>query len=316
MQTRCMLRLVSFAFLLFTAGALIFYQTRPVLAYALYRCVMGAESVIACIDGKPTRFKTSLFGMVYEGNTADLLDRHVLGFGAYEKPELFFLRDVSRGGVFVDVGANKGVHSLFMSKYCKEVHAFEPYEPVLKRLRQAIEVNGIKNIFVHPVGLGDKAQRLMFEEPAKDNEGTGSFAFISGSGNHRQLEIVPGDQALEAAGVKIVDLIKMDIEGFERPALAGLRKTLAQSRPIVVVEITIQANNPILFESMEQIRSVFPDKYEFFEFGDRNLYTGSYTVEPLDGFINFASELEQHNVIAVPTEKKGGIPLKGPIKNL
>ncbi|HEY1232474.1 MAG TPA: FkbM family methyltransferase [Candidatus Binatia bacterium] len=316
MQTRFILRLVSFAFLLFIAGALIFYQTRPVLAYALYRCLMGAESVIACIDGKPTAFKTTMFGMVYEGNTADLLDRHVLGFGAYEKPELFFLRDVSRDGVFVDVGANKGVHSLFMSKYCKEVHAFEPYEPVLKRLRQAIEANSIKNIFVHPVGLGDKAQRLIFEEPAKDNEGTGSFAFISGSGKHQQLEIVPGDQALEAAGVKIVDLIKMDIEGFERPALEGLRKTLAQSRPIVVVEITVRADNPVLFKSMEQIRSTFPDKYEFFEFGDRNLYTGSYTIDPLDGSINFASQLEQHNVIAVPTEKKSSIPLKGPVKNI
>ena len=316
MQTRSVLRLVSFAFVLFTAGVVIFYQMRPVLAYAIYRCLTGADSVLACIDGKPTGFKTTMFGMLYEGNTADLLDRHVLGFGAYEKPELFFLHDVSRGGVFVDIGANKGVHSLFMSKYSKEVHAFEPYEPVLKRFRQAIQANGIKNIFVHPVGLGDKAQRLIFEEPAKDNDGTGSFAFISGSGKHQQLEIVPGDQALEAAGVKIVDLIKMDIEGFERPALEGLRKTLGQSRPIVVFEITIRANNPVLFKSMEQIRSVFPDKYEFFEFGDRNLYTGSYTIDPLDGFINFASESEQHNVIAVPTEKKSDIPLKGPVKNI
>jgi FkbM family methyltransferase len=316
MQTRFVLRLISVAFLLFIGGSVIFYQMRPVLAYAIYRCLTGAESVFACIDGKPTGFKTTMFGMVYEGNTGDLLDRHVLGFGAYEKPELFFLRDVSRGGVFVDIGANKGVHSLFMSKYSREVHAFEPYEPVLKRFRQAIKANGIKNIFVHPVGLGDKAQRLVFEEPAKDNDGTGSFAFISGSGKHQQLEIVPGDQALEAAGVKIVDLIKMDIEGFERPALEGLRKTLMQSRPIVVVEITIRVNNPVLFKSMQQIRSVFPDNYEFFEFGDRNLFTGSYTIDPLDGFINFASELEQHNVIAVPTEKKGGIPLKGPVKNI
>lgn len=110
-QARFILRLISFAFLLFTAGALIFYQTRPVLAYAIYRCFTGAEAVIACINGKPTGFTTTMFGMVYEGNTADLLDRRVLGFGAYEKPELFFLRDVSRGGVFVDVGANKGVHA-------------------------------------------------------------------------------------------------------------------------------------------------------------------------------------------------------------
>ena len=117
MQTRFVLRLISVAFLLFIGGSVIFYQMRPVLAYAIYRCLTGAESVFACIDGKPTGFKTTMFGMVYEGNTGDLLDRHVLGFGAYEKPELFFLRDVSRGGVFVDIGANKGVHSLFMLQF-------------------------------------------------------------------------------------------------------------------------------------------------------------------------------------------------------
>lgn len=313
---RRLLKLTGFAIAVFVIGLAVVYIKMPVLLLIYYSCITGAESPIACVTGRPTHFRSSLFGLRYEGDTEDLIDFHVLVLGAYEKPELFFLRDVSRGGVFVDIGANKGVHSLFMSKYSREVHAFEPYEPVLKRFRQAIKANGIKNIFVHPVGLGDKAQRLVFEEPAKDNDGTGSFAFISGSGKHQQLEIVPGDQALEAAGVKIVDLIKMDIEGFERPALEGLRKTLMQSRPIVVVEITIRVNNPVLFKSMQQIRSVFPDNYEFFEFGDRNLFTGSYTIDPLDGFINFASELEQHNVIAVPTEKKGGIPLKGPVKNI
>ena len=135
--------------------------------------------------------------MVYEGNTVDLIDRHVLRFGVYEKGEMLFLRDVSRGGVFLDVGANNGLYSLFMSRYAKEVHAFEPYQPVLKKFRTLIADNAVKNIHIHPVGLGEKHERLTFEKPPDSNTMTGSFAFISGTGEHEQLEIVRGDDALK-----------------------------------------------------------------------------------------------------------------------
>lgn len=91
---------------------------------------------------------------------------------------MFFLRDVSRGGVFLDIGANKGLYSLFMSRYQKEIHAFEPYEPVLKKFRASVANNGIRNIVIHPVGLGDRRERLTFEKPGGNNMGLGTFAFV------------------------------------------------------------------------------------------------------------------------------------------
>ena len=66
------------------------------------------------------------------------------------------MRDISRafgGGVFVDVGANTGLHSLYMSKHASTVHAFEPYEPVLARLRAAIARNEIGNIYCPPTSI-------------------------------------------------------------------------------------------------------------------------------------------------------------------
>ena len=42
-------------------------------------------------------------------------------------------------GSFVDVGANTGLHSMFMSKVVAHVHGFDPYEPVVERFRRAVE---------------------------------------------------------------------------------------------------------------------------------------------------------------------------------
>jgi len=284
----------------------------PLLLLIYYSCITGAESPIACVTGRPTHFRSSLFGLRYEGDTEDLIDFHVLVLGAYEKPELFFLRDVSRGGIFLDIGANKGVYSLFMSKYAKEIHAFEPYEPVLQRFRHMIAINGIKNIFIHPVGLGEKAARLSFERPKTDNEGMGSFAFVSTAGQHEQLQVVTGDEALKAAGVKKVELVKMDIEGFERPALVGLKETLKRDRPIIVFELTARHDNSVLFKSEQDLHDHFPANYKFLQLEYTELFTGAYSVIPMS--VNFDSEFEQHNIVAFPIEKESQIPLHGPLR--
>jgi FkbM family methyltransferase len=286
------------------------YVTQHRGAYAIYRCLAGAASPLACYLGKPTTFRTTTFGMFYEGTTEDFADRQVLLYGAFEKPHLFFLRDVSRGGVFLDIGAHKGLYSLFMSKFQKQVHAFEPYEPVLKKFRALVASNGIRNIVIHPVGLGDKHERLTFEKPKGNNMVLGSFAFLTSDGPHQQLELVTGDQALKDAGVNEVDVIKMDIEGFEQPALRGLAETLARSRPIVVFELSLGAHESRLFKSVEQISKAFPSGYKFMVFKDRDPYTGAYELAPMDGALNFNSNFEQHDVIAFPDEKKDRIPLK------
>jgi FkbM family methyltransferase len=295
--------------------AAVVYVTEPHLPYWVYRCLEGADSKIACLRGQPTTFRTTTLGITYDGTTEDWIDKRVLIFGAFERSEMFFLRDVSSGGIFVDVGAHKGLYSAFMSKYQKEVRAFEPYEPVLKNFRALVARNGLRNIVIHPVGLGDKRARVTFEKPRTHNLGLGSFTFVSKQGAHEELEIVTGDEALREAGVTQVDLIKMDIEGFELPALRGLAETLAPSRPIVLFEMTLaEANRHMLFQSMDQVSKTFPPGYKFLVFKDRDPYTGAYELVPLAGSANFGSRFEQHNVVAFPAEKENRIPLKGPVR--
>ena len=216
-------------------------------------------------------FSIDFYGMVYEGNSLGWVDDFILMEGAYEKPMLYFLRDMMQilapeDGIFMDIGANTGQHSMYMAQYSKKVHAFEPYEPMLRRFRRMIEINGLENIVVHAVGLGEVNEKLPFFEPPDENPGTGSF--VDGFKSHNnftsmELQIVRGDEWLAGIGEAVVHLIKLDVEGYEKPVLKGLRETLVRNRPVIVVEISY--GNPLSFLNEEELLSVLPQDYAYLE---------------------------------------------------
>ncbi len=105
-----------------------------------YRCWRHATNISACYRGENFDFSVDLNGARYQGHTGNYVDKNIFFYGAYEKPVLFFLRDIltsahNNQGVYLDIGANTGQHSLFLSRHAKAIHAFEPWEPVLMKLR-------------------------------------------------------------------------------------------------------------------------------------------------------------------------------------
>jgi|SRR5688572_3855008 FkbM family methyltransferase len=289
----------------------------PRLHFA-FRCWRQAVNISACFRGESFDFTVDLNGLRYEGNTAYNVDKIILYHGAFEKPVLFFLRDImtsaySEQGVFLDIGANTGQHTLFMSRHAKEIHAFEPWEPVLKRLRRHIEINRLKNIVIHPFGLGNENSKQPFYRPPDENLGMGSFVkeFSSTNSPEGNLEIRIGDEVLEKAGVSSVSLIKMDIEGYEKLALKGLERTLRRHRPIVEFELSADPKSPVSVKSHEELRSLFPENYEFLTFAERSDHlTGAYVLEPITGSLRF-DRFEQHDIVAYPIEMKKFIALRG-----
>ena len=120
------------------------------------------------VEGK--EFETDFFGLKYQGNLNTFIDWSVYFYGAYEKGILFLLRDLvkeKQNPIFIDAGANVGQHSLFMSKYCHEIHAFEPYDKVKDILMSKLLINNCSNIVVHNVGLGETNDFIDFYAPVR-----------------------------------------------------------------------------------------------------------------------------------------------------
>lgn len=298
-----------------TIGLLGYYYFFDFPQFSLMlRCWQSATTISACYDNKHFDFTADINGARYEGNTGNYIDKHIFYYGAYEKPVLFFLRDImtsaySGQGVFLDIGANTGQHSLFMSRHAREIHAFEPWAPVLKKLHRHIEINRLKNLVIHPFGLGNENSKQLFYAPPKNNLGTGSFVkeFSSQNQPGETLEIRIGDEFLETASIASVDLIKMDIEGYEKLALKGLTRTLHKHRPIVEFELSINPKSSVSIKTHAELLSLFPENYEFATFSPRsNRMTGAYVLEPITGVLQF-DHVKQHDLVAYPIEKQSFI---------
>jgi FkbM family methyltransferase len=211
-------------------------------------------------------FEVDFFGFRYPGDLSCYLDWNVYFFGAYEKASLFYLRDLLRhrsGEVFIDIGANVGQHTLFMSKYARVVHAFEPWNVVRRSIEEKVKRNALTNIKIHAVGLGERHEWLSYYAPLGSNTGTGSFDKNHATDRNRlsgKLEIVNGDEYLEANGISNVDLIKIDAEGWEKFVLLGLRKTLARSKPTVFMEISESTLKTL--DGPDELRRCVPECYE------------------------------------------------------
>lgn len=261
-------------------------------------------------------FTIEVYGYRYRGKTGEYIDDHILAYGAYEKDVLYFMRDYIRarkdpGAVFLDVGACEGQHSLFMSRLVKEVHAFEPFPPAASRCREMIELNNFNNIHLHEVGLGDQEASVPFHPPEGANMGGGTFLAQAGRGSTAALRIVVGDKWLEQSGVARVELVKIDVEGYEQHVLTGLTSTLRRDRPVVVLEVAQPPSGTI--GSLEDLEKLFPDRYHFLRIhaqGDHGYMaiTGDYQLTEIEGL--FRDGLNIWMVVAYPEERGELIPRK------
>ena len=159
----------------------------------------------------------------------------------------------------MDIGANVGHHSIFLSKFASQVLAFEPYPKVNMQFKQQIAHNNISNIQIFETGLSDRRETLNYYAPTGNNEGIGSFDESSiGKGNtsYGQLELREGDQIIESDSWKNIKLIKIDVEGFEKKVIKGLSRTIEEERPVIVCEITY--GQQLSFGSIEELKSYLP----------------------------------------------------------
>jgi len=162
--------------------------------------------------------------------------------------------------IVVDGGANIGFFTVPVAQRIKHrggrVVSFEPQRQLFNALSGSLALNGLDNVFLHNCGLGKEPG--IAQLPAVDYSVAQDFGTVSLSNettvdedgwmNDRVVDIT----SIDAMDLPRLNFIKLDVEGFEIPALTGGLEAIAKYRPYIWVEYFItgakeikQALNPI-----------------------------------------------------------------------
>lgn len=142
---------------------------------------------------------------------------------------------VQTNSVCLDIGSNVGYVGIMMAKIASEglVVGFEPDPTNFKRLRENIGYNNLSNIRVHNFGLGEQsAQKNMFVNLI--NRG-GNCIIEEQSGV--EIAIMKLDDFMIREALPRVDLVKIDVEGYELKVLRGGMQMLTTYFPVLFIEI-------------------------------------------------------------------------------
>ncbi len=160
----------------------------------------------------------------------DLIGRHILISGRFDQSIVEVLLSHARpGDTLLDIGANIGyVSSVFLKRIAaSRVVCFEPQPGVVDLLQKNMEqFAGRARVFA--AGLADRDGSLRF---AVDEANRGSSRFDM-NGNI-EAPVLEARGALKQ--IKTVDLLKIDVEGFENVIFANAEPELARLRPRAIL---------------------------------------------------------------------------------
>jgi FkbM family methyltransferase len=145
------------------------------------------------------------------------------------------MNEVRIGDIVVDVGSNVGLYAIALAKRVGntgKVHAFEPDPENFQALNRHCSLNQVNpRVVLYEVAVAGTDGRVRFEA------GLGSESHIGGGACGSEVEAVCLDSVFPA---NHIDILKIDVEGFEVEVLQGASELLsdrARGPRIIYVEV-------------------------------------------------------------------------------
>ncbi len=192
-----------------------------------YQAFNGVDVISATIDGRQVLFAVDMEN--------DPIQRNHRRGQFYEGKELRAIRqNFPKGGVFIDIGANVGNHSLFVAHFLRPaaIIPFEPNPRAYRLLEANVHLNGFQDVFdLRHLGFGVGAEEVDGFAMEDRQRNLGGAKMIPGAGD---ITVKAADDML--AGVA-PSFIKIDVEGMELSVLKGLEGIVANHKPVLLVEV-------------------------------------------------------------------------------
>lgn len=182
------------------------------------------------------------------------IDQQLMIRRPYEVAQLARCRELIRAHgleAFYDIGANFGLYSVLLSDEAslRQMHAFEPLPRNAHQFGANLYLNGLDSrITLHACALSDRSGEVeLFVDP----ESTGVSTLLAATERSRQDAYTTSvriasrvfDELFPQTGTRT--LLKIDVEGAELMALAGMRGFLAANAVALQIETTDTTAAPV-----------------------------------------------------------------------
>jgi FkbM family methyltransferase len=218
----------------------------------LIRALPAGRFRLAALAGRSTaapfvaRMSPDHGGASFWCDLQDTIARDVCLIGIYE-PQVSqvmaaLLRRATASGlsatVIIDVGANWGYFTLMAAQLTGRtgrVVAVEPDPRMFALLQRNLSLNGLSQVEAVACAAGADRERRWLHGYADGAENRGvsrirDSASADAGGTTFAVSTAPLDRLLDERNIGVVDLVKIDVEGFEADVLGGMTDGLARQR--------------------------------------------------------------------------------------
>lgn len=154
-------------------------------------------------------------------------------YAKYRSPELSLISNLVKNNQnSIDIGANLGLFTFFMSRASKHVFAFEPNPYPLENLKGLVD----SNVTVLPIALGNNDGPVEIKIPHHRKGWSSNGASLAFKEINDGKIINIQCRKLDSLNIENIGLIKIDVEGFEIEVIRGAKDTILKNKPIMIIE--------------------------------------------------------------------------------
>lgn len=138
------------------------------------------------------------------------------------------IRFLKPGDTFVDIGANVGTLTLKAASIVSnkgKVISFEAHPRTFSFLEDNLLMNRFEDVTLHNCAMGNKKGNLHFTDQTSDDQNC-----VSDQSSDKTITV--NICTLDEFEISFIDLLKIDVEGFEKFVLEGGSKTLENTKVI------------------------------------------------------------------------------------
>jgi FkbM family methyltransferase len=153
----------------------------------------------------------------------------------------FFEKNIRPDQTILDIGAHIGLYSVFFSKKvgnAGKVICFEPTPGTFSILKQTAELNALTNCILVNAAVAEKSGILKFNLTSEDGEGSNANSLVrtERSVSSTDVKVYSIDDYRREQKIKI-DILKIDVEGYELNALKGAKETFQNDKPTGILAL-------------------------------------------------------------------------------